>query len=169
MVVSGLKKLFETKKEAFSNFYGCAAELSDSEPDDTPATAAAAKKRKSRDSDSDFAVEADDYLYVITPQEHAHLVDQMLVPLDEAEEHEQAAYFGDFTLNGDARMVEIARAYGASVPPLAKDLTLAEFLAHRFHERCVIGDRVLLGPMELVVREMDGNIVSKVGVRILRR
>ena len=116
-----------------------------------------------------FAVEADDYLYVITPQEHAHLVDQMLVPLDEAEEHEQAAYFGDFTLNGDARMVEIARAYGASVPPLAKDLTLAEFLAHRFHKRCVIGDRVLLGPMELVVREMDGNIVSKVGVRILRR
>ena len=116
-----------------------------------------------------FTVEASDLLYVITPQEHAHLVDQILVPLDEAEEHEQAAYFGSFVLNGDALMEEVERIYGVSVPPLAKKLTLAEFLARRFRGRCVVGDRVLLGAMELVVREMDNETVSKVGVRVLRR
>jgi len=116
-----------------------------------------------------FAVEANDLIYVITPQEHTHLVDQMLVPLDEAEEHEQAAYFGSFMLNGDARMEDVANVYGVKVPPLAKELTLAEFLDRRFHKRCVVGDRVLLGAMELVVREMENGTVGKVGVRVLRR
>jgi cell volume regulation protein A len=97
-----------------------------------------------------------------------HLVDQTLVPLGEAEEHEQTEYFGDFTLNGDARMQELAGVYGISVPPLAKRLTLAEFLDKRFHKRCVVGDRVLLGALELVVREIDNATVSKVGVRVLR-
>jgi potassium/hydrogen antiporter len=130
---------------------------------------AAFRHNKAIEALTHFAVEPNDYLYVITPQEHAHLVDQMLVPVNEAEEHEQAAYFGDFVLNGDARMEEVAGMYGANVPPLAKGLTLAEFLGRRFHERCVVGDRVYLGAMELVVREMDGNIVGKVGVRVLRR
>jgi NhaP-type Na+/H+ and K+/H+ antiporter len=52
---------------------------------------------------------------------------------------------------------------------LAKELTLAEFLERRFHESCVVGDRVLLGPVELVVREAKDGKVEKVGVRVLRR
>ncbi len=130
---------------------------------------AAFRQGKAIEALAHFAVAANDFLYVITPQEHAHLVDQMLVPVDDAEVHEQAAYFGDFTLNGDARMEEVAGMYGASVPPLAKGLTLAEFLDRRFHKRCVVGDRVFLGAMELVVREMDNGTVNKVGVRVLRR
>jgi len=130
---------------------------------------AAFRQGKAIEALAHFAVEANDFLYVITPQEHAHLVDQVLVPSDEAEEHEQAAYFGDFTLNGDAPLEEVAGIYGARVPPLAKGLTLAEFLDRRFHKRCVVGDRVFLGAMELVVREMDNGTVGKVGVRVLRR
>jgi len=130
---------------------------------------AAFRQGKAIEALAHFAVEANDFLYVITPQEHATLVDQVLVPVGEAEEHEQAAYFGDFMLNGDARMEEVAGMYGASVPPLAKGLTLAEFLDRRFHKRCVVGDRVFLGVMELVVREMDNGTVGKVGVRVLRR
>ncbi len=130
---------------------------------------AAFREGKAIEALAHFAVEANDFLYVITPQEHAHLVDQVLVPVDEAEEHEQAAYFGDFTLNGDAPLEEVAGMYGARVPPLAKGLTLAEFLDRRFHKRCVVGDRVFLGAMELVVREMDNGAVGKVGVRVLRR
>jgi len=115
-----------------------------------------------------FTVEGNDLLYVITPQEHAHLVDQLLMPLDEAEEHEQSEYFGLFVLNGEASLDEVASVYGASVPPLAKGMTLAEFLDRRFHKRCSVGDRVMIGTMELVVREIDGGKVSKVGVRMRR-
>ena len=115
-----------------------------------------------------FTVEGNDLLYIITPQEHAHLVDQLLMPLDEAEEHEQSEYFGLFVLNGEASLDEVASVYGASVPPLAKGMTLAEFLDRRFHKRCGVGDRVMIGAMELVVREVDGNKVSKVGVRMRR-
>ena len=115
-----------------------------------------------------FTVEGNDVLYVITPHQHAHLVDQLLMPLDEAEEHEQAEYFGNFVLNGDANLDEVASVYGASVPPLAKGMTLAEFLDRHFHKRCVVGDRVMLGAMELVVRDVESGKVGKVGVRVLR-
>jgi cell volume regulation protein A len=129
---------------------------------------AAFREGKAIEALTHFAVEANDLLYVITPQEHAHLVDQLLMPLDEAEEHEQTEYFGSFALKGDASLEEVASVYGASVPPLAKGMTLAEFLDRRFHKRCVVGDRVLLGSMELVVREVDEGKVSKVGVRVRR-
>ncbi len=130
---------------------------------------AAFREGKAIEALAHFAVDENDLLYVITPPEHAHLVDQLLVPLDEAEEHEQAEYFGSFTLNGDARMQEVADVYGASLPPLAKELTLAEFLEKHFHQSCVVGDRALLGPVELVVREASDGKVGKVGVRVLRR
>jgi cell volume regulation protein A len=115
-----------------------------------------------------FDVEPGDFLYMITPQEHAQLVDQVLVPMDDAEETEQAEYFGSFSLNGHAKIDEVANVYGVTVPPKAKDLTLAQFLDREFHKRCVVGDRVLLGGLELVVRELADGQVFKVGVRVVK-
>lgn len=129
---------------------------------------AAFRQGKAIEALAHFTVEGNDLLYVITPQQHAHLVDQLLMPMDEAEEHEQTEYFGNFVLNGEANLDEVASVYGASVPPLAKGMTLAEFLDQRFHKRCGVGDRVMLGAMELVVRAVDGGTVSKVGVRVRR-
>ena len=137
-------------------------------PEDVRVVAAFRGKR-AVEALSHFSIEAGDLIYVITPQEHAHLVDQILVPVDEAEEHEQAEYFGDFVLNGDAVMEAVANVYGANVPPKAKAMTLAEFMAYRFHKRCVVGDRVLMGALELIVREMLDGKASKVGVRVLRQ
>ena len=112
-------------------------------------------------------IKAGDLLYVISPQKKVSLVNQMLLPTDEVAELEQAHYFGDFTLNGDATIDDIADMYGGEVPSSAKNMTLSQFMQIRFRNQCVVGDRVFFGPLELVVKEVDNlSVVQKVGLRI---
>ena len=112
-------------------------------------------------------IKAGDLLYVISPQKKVSLVNQMLLPTDEVAELEQAHYFGDFTLNGDATIDDIADMYGGEVPSSAKNMTLSQFMQIRFRNQCVVGDRVFFGPLELVVKEVDNlSEVQKVGLRI---
>ena len=112
-------------------------------------------------------IEAGDLIYVISPQNKVSIVNQMLLPTDEVAELEQANYFGDFTLNGDALIDDVADMYGGEVPSKAKKMTLSEFLGIRFKNRCVVGDRVFFGPLELIAKEVDeSGVVKTVGLRV---
>ncbi|MEK9877983.1 MAG: transporter associated domain-containing protein, partial [Betaproteobacteria bacterium] len=114
-------------------------------------------------------IRSGDLLYVICPQEKLLILNQMLLPTDEVAELEQAEYFGDFTLRGDALLGEIMDLYGGEAPDRAKEMTLSQFFGVRFKNHPVPGDRVLIGPLEFVAREVDdGGIVEKVGLRIRR-
>ena len=44
--------------------------------------------------------------------------------------------------------------------------TLAEFLAGRFDGRPAIGDRTRFGAVELIVRDMQGDAITQVGVEL---
>ena len=115
----------------------------------------------------EHVIEAGDSIYVISPQEKVLLVNQMLLPTDEVAELEQARYFGDFTLNGDAIIDDVADMYGGEVPSTAKRMTLSQFMRIRFRNECVVGDRVFFGPLELVAKEVDDSgAVLKIGLRI---
>jgi cell volume regulation protein A len=128
---------------------------------------AAFRGDESVQSVDDHVIEAGDSIYVISPQEKVSLVNQMLLPTDEVAELEQAQYFGDFTLNGDAIIDDVAEMYGGEVPGTAKQMTLSQFMGIRFRNQCVVGDRIFFGPLELVVKEVDDlGAVSKIGLRI---
>jgi cell volume regulation protein A len=114
-------------------------------------------------------VAAGDLLYVITGDHEVPVLERLFVPADDIEETEQARYYGSFILTAEATMGEIAEVYGVAVPESLRARTLAQYLDWRFRGRTVIGDSVRLGPMELVVRELDGRRITKVGVRILAR
>lgn len=115
----------------------------------------------------DHVIEAGDSIYVISPQEKVSLVNQMLLPTDDVAELEQARYFGDFTLNGDAIIDDVADMYGGEVPSAAKQMTLSQFMEIRFRNQCVVGDRIFFGPLELVAKEVDDmGVVLKIGLRI---
>jgi len=68
------------------------------------------------------------------------LFDPHLEP-DRLEAHR---YFGDFALNGDAEIGEVATVYGLAVPEDIAGQTLAEYLNGAFHGRAVVGDRAPL-------------------------
>jgi cell volume regulation protein A len=107
-----------------------------------------------------------DYVYFLAqPRSIAHLsklFDPHRVP-DRLEEHR---YFGDFVLNGDAILGDLAAVYGLAVPEGASGKSLADNLAEAFHGRAVVGDRVRLGGAELVVREIDNGRITRVGLRL---
>ncbi|WP_372050819.1 potassium/proton antiporter [Tistrella mobilis] len=78
---------------------------------------------------------------------------------------EDAAFFGAFTLNGDARLSGLGDAYGVPVPAEALRETLADFIDRQFNRAPVVGDVVFLGNVALIVRERDETgRVTKVGL-----
>ena len=113
-----------------------------------------------------LAVAPGDYVYLLAqPADVAalnHLFDPHVAP-DRLEEHR---YFGDFVLNGDAVLGELAAVYGIDVPPEHAGKTLADYLNERSHGRVVVGDRAPLGNAELVVREVRDDRVSRVGLKL---
>ena len=114
-------------------------------------------------------IAAGDLLYVITTDEHMALLDHLFVPADDAEETEQQRVFGTFTLDGDAPLGEVADIYGVELPEPVKSQTLGQYIDRQFHRRPVVGDFVRVGGMNLVVREIQGRNVTKVGIVVRNR
>jgi potassium/hydrogen antiporter len=111
-------------------------------------------------------LEPGDYAYVLGQPEElpqlARLFDPHRAP-DRLEEH---SYFGDFVLNGETLLGDLADAYGLEVRQSDKDKTLAGYLDGLFRHRVVVGDRATLGSAQLVVRAIKDGSVSQVGLKI---
>lgn len=75
------------------------------------------------------------------------------------------SFFGDFILQGDAQLQDLAMLYGFDLGGLNGQKTLAEFMEQKIHGRPVVGDHVDWNEMVWTVAEMDGNLVRKVGVK----
>ncbi|ATJ82767.1 potassium/proton antiporter [Halomonas beimenensis] len=78
----------------------------------------------------------------------------------------QSAFFGAFNFDGEARLGDIAEAYGLTLSPGEQDMTLAEFISLRVGGHPVVGDDVDWHGIHWVVSEMDGNRISRVGLRL---
>ncbi|MFO7647820.1 MULTISPECIES: potassium/proton antiporter [Halomonas] len=79
---------------------------------------------------------------------------------------QERAFFGTFTFDGEARMQDIADAYGLTLSPGEKDMSLAEFVSLRVGGHPVVGDDVDWHGIHWVVSEMEGNTVTRVGLRL---
>jgi cell volume regulation protein A len=75
-------------------------------------------------------------------------------------------FFGEFVLNGDARLADLAAVYGFELPDGTEAMTAAELLGKRFSQRPVVGDRARLGRVELVAMEIKGGRIAKVGLNL---
>lgn len=105
-----------------------------------------------------------DVLCVISRSEDLPKLNQLFngdVKLRQAE-----AFFGAFVLNGDAKLVDVAQAYGLTLSNNEKDDTLAQFIARRVGGHPVVGDDVDWHGIHWVVNEVDGDKIRKVGMRL---
>lgn len=84
----------------------------------------------------------------------------------EAKLKQERAFFGTFTFEGDARMQDIADAYGLTLSPGEREMNLSEFVSLRVGGHPVVGDDVDWHGIHWVVSEMDGNRVTRVGLRL---
>ena len=70
---------------------------------------------------------------------------------------------GDFILSPDIALKDLAYFYNIHIPKKRENLTLRESLEQNFSDLDV-GDRLLLGKVELVVRKKENDIISEIGL-----
>lgn len=107
-----------------------------------------------------------DLLYVMGREEDSAALGELFAPAATPVYLEKRQFYGDFVLRGDARMDDVASLYGLPMPEGVAEMALADFLAASLRGLPVGGDRVRLGNVEFVVREMDGGRITQVGLRI---
>jgi len=104
-----------------------------------------------------------DYIHVLAPAEDVGRLNEIFSEAVYAPEHR---FFGDFVLDADARLADVAQMYGFSAGEHG-DSTVGEYVHHAFRKRPVVGDSVRFGRVELVVRELNQRRVTRVGLKIL--
>ena len=81
------------------------------------------------------------------------------------ERQRRRAAEGEFAFDGTTALATIARLYDPAAAANGA-VTLAEFLASRFGGTPAVGDRTRFGAVELVVRDMQGDTITQVGVEL---
>mgnify|MGYP002359200973 CR=1 FL=1 len=78
----------------------------------------------------------------------------------------QLAFFGSFVLNGEAMLVDIAKAYGLTISPQEVGVSLGEFIARRVGGHPVGGVELDWPGIHWVVTEVVEDTVNKIGMRL---
>jgi cell volume regulation protein A len=105
--------------------------------------------------------QVDDYVYVLAPPERAYRLDRLFAA-EAAGRTVEAA--GEFPLAGTTPLELLAELYGLDLAEGDRGLTVAERFAARFEGQPEIGDRLPLGEAELIVRELEEDRVTRVGL-----
>ncbi len=109
---------------------------------------------------------AGDQLLLIVDPVDLEALDSLLAPVETPSRLSDQVFFGEFVLNGEARLADVAAAYALVLADRDRDLTLDAFLRQRLDTQVVVGDRLDLQTVELVVRRMEGNRITKVGLKL---
>ena len=106
-----------------------------------------------------------DQVYFLATPQQLPLLDKLLVPSRDEVEAE-ATLYGDFAIDAAATFAALREAYG--LPPLGADetATLGSLFEREFGNDLELGDRLHLGPVDLIVRDIrDGRVLS-VGIAL---
>ena len=77
-------------------------------------------------------------------------------------------FFGDFILQSDARLSDISQVYGLNLHEgVDEQQTIGQFDIKLIGGEPVVGDLIEWDGLTWTIAEMDGNAISKVGVRIV--
>lgn len=109
-------------------------------------------------------IQAGDHAYFLAPPGRVFRLDWLFAPAEEARAVEREM-FGEFVFDGSVPLGSIADFYDLKIPPSLKERSASELFAERFDDRAQIGDRTRLGRAILVVREMDEELVTRVGLK----
>lgn len=111
----------------------------------------------------------EDYVYLIADPADLPELDRLFVASGTPERLSDQVFFGEFVLNADARVGALAAAYGLDLPTASHDLTLDDFMRRGLHTaHPVVGDRLQLKTVDLVVRQVEGDRILKVGLKLTR-
>jgi cell volume regulation protein A len=105
---------------------------------------------------------AGDYVLALTRPQDLALLDRLFGPRSRADDR---GLLGEFAFDGTTTLAAIANLYDPTAATNGA-VTLAEFVASRFDGTPAVGDRTRFGAVELIVRDMQGDTITQVGVEL---
>ena len=111
------------------------------------------------------ALQSGDYAYYLSPPNRVTRLDQLFTAHSELLISNEP-FFGEFSFNGSVKLKDVSTFYGLPVEAEIADMTIAELFAQRFDETPAIGDHLPIGGAVLVVREMNEDEVTDVGLQL---
>jgi len=106
---------------------------------------------------------AGDRIYVITTPEYVSLLDRMFAR--QTATADDPRLYGEFALGPDTRLGDIGAAYGVPIDPSDRELTVGELLRRELAGDLEEGDRISLGPLDIIVRRVsDEHLIEEVGL-----
>lgn len=133
-------------------------------PDETSVAAVVHEKRLHSPNNL-VKLAAGDQVYLVASARNVDALNRLFVAPHHPARLEEHQFFGDLVLEASADLVDVAAFYGLELPPETPGVSLGDYLHRAFHERPSVGDRIKLGRVALVVREMEGGRVAKVGLK----
>ena len=125
------------------------------------------RERQLLDPSESAAPKPGDYLYIMADPATLDDLDHLFAARPAPKHLSELAFFGEFVLNGDARLGDLCTVYGMALAEAPPELTLDEFIRRQLNTRPVVGDRLQVSRMELVVRRIDESArVTKVGLKL---
>jgi potassium/hydrogen antiporter len=108
----------------------------------------------------------EDYVIALVPPEQVIVLDALFSTPSKRRPTVGPPELGEFVLDAAVRLGQVCNMYGVPFEPVYYERTLAEFMVMRLGENVVVGDRVKIGDIELVVRELRKEKIAKVGLEI---
>jgi cell volume regulation protein A len=104
-----------------------------------------------------------DYVYFLAPPDRAQALDRFFVDMPAPAAPDQRL-LGDFFVPGNAAIGVLGEIYGVAVPAEEASVTLAEYFRSRLRRPTQVGDRVPLGPIELIADRVEDGRATTVGL-----
>ncbi|SDG73998.1 potassium/proton antiporter [Pelagibacterium luteolum] len=103
-----------------------------------------------------------DYIYMFISPRYTRLLDRLFASPTKVEADDKD-FFGEFKINPERPLSALRDAYDAPIGPnISLDKTIAEYMRERLGGGAEQGDRVAIGPLELIVHDadVDGNVTA---------
>jgi cell volume regulation protein A len=104
---------------------------------------------------------AGDHVYIFVPDRYPRLLDRLFASRATVDPEDEE-FFGAFALDPSRSASALDDAYGTGLSEAEQELTIGELVTERLGGHAEYGDRVLIGPVEVIVRDVDekGRIAS---------
>ncbi len=113
-------------------------------------------------------LQTDDYVYIFTQPSFIRLLDRLFASpavLKAAD----IEFYGELTIAPEARLGALAQAYGIDIDSEKAARTVGDYLTEQLGGRVESGDRLAIGPIDLIVRATsEEGAVSEIGLSLSR-
>ncbi|WP_220463679.1 potassium/proton antiporter [Sediminihaliea albiluteola] len=114
----------------------------------------------------DRLLQPDDYLVLMAQSHHSPDLVALFMALPTPAHLLGTAFFGQFTLRPEVLLDDLCKAYGVSLSDDLRRQSLSELINKHYHGKPVVGDRVNVGDIELVVKQMAKGKLLQVGLKL---